>query len=147
MKKFYCLFPSVALNKRGGMYVLITFLVLLSTYYFINNPYKTSKFSCEDTNKLNASLTIDQYLVHNNELTFKNIIFNKDECKNNNNIIECVITDSRRDNEKVIFDLQNNLLIHHWLSYDSGQFIYDKTQTRKTKREDRYQCDPVSILK
>ena len=67
-------------------------------------------------------------------------MFDEGECSRKLSTIECIINEIDRDAEKITFNLSTYQLFHQWLSYDSGKFIYDKTQVAKTEQLDSYQC-------
>jgi len=125
--------------------VSLSFLLMpLVVYYFLINPYQTDKFSCiQNSENLLAKLIINKFLPNTLEVTFSNQIFDQRECKKIGSIIECSVNDPDRDVEKITFSLSTYQLFHQWLSYDSGKYIYDKTQVAKTEQLDSYGCISV----
>ena len=122
--------------------VSLSILLILSVvYYFLNNPYQTDKFSCtQNSENFSAKLIINKFLSNTLEVTFSNQIFDQRECIKKEGFIECNVNEEDRDPEKITLNLSTYQLIHQWLSYDSGKYIYDKTQVAKTEQLDSYQC-------
>ncbi len=116
-------------------------LILFVIYYFLIKPYQIDKFNCSH-NAVSpaAKLYIYTFLPNAVEVTFSNQIFDQRECKKIGSIIECSVNDPDRDVEKITFNLSTYQLFHQWLSYDSGKYIYDKTQVAKTLQLDSYRC-------
>ena len=120
-------------------------LISLVVYYFLINPYQTAKFSCIQNNEnLSAKLIINKFLPNTLEVTFSNQIFDQKECFKKEGFIECNIIEEDRDPEKITLNLSTYQLIHQWLSYDSGKYIYDKTQVAKTEQLNSYSCLPFN---
>jgi hypothetical protein len=42
--------------------------------------------------------------------------------------------------ELLVIDTQTGRLQHQWEEYESGRYVYDKTQVIKNMREDSYSC-------
>jgi len=119
-------------------------LILFVIYYFFINPYQIDKFKCSHNGGSPATkLHIHKFLPNTFEVTFSNQIFDQRECKKIGTIIECSVDDPDRDVEKTTFNLSTYQLFHQWLSYDSGKYIYDKTQVAKTEQLDSYECISV----
>jgi len=119
-------------------------LFLFVIYYFVINPYQIDKFKCSHNGEIPATkLHINKFLPNRVEVTFSNQIFDQRECKKIGSIIECSVNDPDRDVEKITFNLSTYQLFHQWLSYDSGKYIYDKTQVAKTEQLDSYRCISV----
>tara|TARA_B100000780_G_C21091533_1_gene439926 strand:+ start:769 stop:1104 length:336 start_codon:yes stop_codon:yes gene_type:complete len=105
------------------------------------NPYNINKFKCSyDDRSPAVKLYIYSFILNAVEVTFSNQIFNRKECILKASIIECNVNDADRDPEKVTLNLSTYQLLHQWLSYDSGKYIYDKTQVAKTLQLDSYRC-------
>ena len=119
-------------------------LILFVIYYFLINPYQIDKFNCSH-NAVSpaAKLYIYTFLPNAVEVTFSNQIFDHSECMKTDGIIECIVNDLNKDPEKITFNLSTYQLLHQWLSYDSGKYIYDKTQVAKTEQLDSYGCISV----
>ena len=72
------------------------------------------------------------------EAHFKGKFFTADEC-NDQDSIQCV---SEKNNiESIDYRSNTGELEHHWERYDSGEFVFDKTEIIKTKMQDFYQCE------
>ena len=109
--------------------------------YFLINPYQTNKFMCNLIDGgPSTKLIVYRFLLGKAEVTFSNQMFDEGECSRKLSTIECIINEIDRDAEKITFNLSTYQLFHQWLSYDSGKFIYDKTQVAKTEQLDSYQC-------
>jgi hypothetical protein len=127
--------------KKLVIACLSILLIPLVVYYFLINPYQTDEFSCiQNSENLSAKLFINKFLLNTLEVTFSNQIFDQKECIKKEDIIECNVIEGDRDPEKIILNLSTHQLIHQWLSYDSGKYIYDKTQVAKTEQLDSYRC-------
>ena len=120
-------------------------LIPLVVYYFLINPYQTDKFSCiQNSENLSVKLIINKFLLNTLEVTFSNQIFDQTECIKNEGFIECNVIEKDRDPEKITLNLFTYQLVHQWLSYDSGKYIYDKTQVAKTEQLNSYSCLPFN---
>ena len=120
-------------------------LIPLVVYYFLINPYQTDEFSCiQNSENLSAKLFINKFLLNTLEVTFSNQIFDQTECIEKEGFIECNVIEENRDPEKITLNLSTYQLIHQWLSYDSGKYIYDKTQVAKTEQLNSYSCLPFN---
>jgi hypothetical protein len=129
------------LYKKLIIVLLSTGLILLVSYYFLINPYQTNKFMCNLIDGgPSTKLIVYRFLLGKAEVTFSNQMFDEGECSRKLSTIECIINEIDRDAEKITFNLSTYQLFHQWLSYDSGKFIYDKTQVAKTEQLDSYQC-------
>ena len=129
------------LYKKLIIGLLSTGLILLVSYYFLINPYQTNKFMCNLIDGgPSTKLIVYRFLLGKAEVTFSNQMFDEGECSRKLSTIECIINEIDRDAEKITFNLSTSQLFHQWLSYDSGKFIYDKTQVAKTEQLDSYQC-------
>jgi hypothetical protein len=129
------------LYKKLIIGLLSTGLILLVSYYFLINPYQTNKFMCNLIDGgPSTKLIVYRFLLGKAEVTFSNQMFDEGECSRKLSTIECIINEIDRDAEKITFNLSTYQLFHQWLSYDSGKFIYDKTQVAKTEQLDSYQC-------
>ena len=72
------------------------------------------------------------------EVHFKGKFFTADEC-NDQDSIQCV---SKKNNiESIDYRSETGELEHQWERYDSGEFVFDKTEIIKTKMQDFYQCE------
>ncbi|MDG2252892.1 MAG: hypothetical protein P8K73_04535 [Methylophilaceae bacterium] len=129
------------LYKKLIIGLLSAGLILLVSYYFLINPYQTNKFMCNLIDGgPSTKLIVYRFLLGKAEVTFSNQMFDEGECSRKLSTIECIINAIDRDAEKITFNLSTYQLFHQWLSYDSGKFIYDKTQVAKTEQLDSYQC-------
>ena len=132
------------LFKKLIVALLSASLITLIIYYFLINPYQVGKFNCSNNGGRSAAkLYIYTFLPNTTEVTFSNQIFDHSECTKKNGIIECIVDDVNKDPEKITFNLFTYQLLHQWLSYDSGKYIYDKTQVAKTEQLDSYGCISV----
>jgi hypothetical protein len=130
--------------KKLIIVTLCGLLMLLVIYYFLINPYQFDKFKCiHNSGSPATKLHINKFLPNTVEVIFSNQIFDQRECKKIGSIIECSLTDPARDMEKITFNLSTYQLFHLWLGYDSGKYIYDKTQIAKTEQLDSYGCISV----
>ena len=129
------------LYKKLIIGLLSTGLILLVSYYFLINPYQTNKFMCNLIDGgPSTKLIVYRFLLGKAEVAFSNQMCDEGECSRKLSTIECIINEIDRDAEKITFNLSTYQLFHQWLSYDSGKFIYDKTQVAKTEQLDSYQC-------
>ena len=132
------------LFKKLIVALLSASLITLIIYYFLINPYQVGKFNCShNSGRSTAKLYIYTFLPNTTEVTFSNQIFDHSECIKKDGIIECIVDDVNEDPEKITFNLSTYQLLHQWLSYDSGKYIYDKTQVAKTEQLDGYRCISV----
>ena len=46
--------------------------------------------------------------------------------------------------ESIVYDESSNTLKHHWIEYESGKYVFDKTQVIKSNRADSYTCELLS---
>ncbi len=130
--------------KKLIVTLLCASLIILIIYYFLINPYQVGKFNCShNSGRPGAKLSIYTFLPNTTEVTFSNQIFGHSECIKKDGIIECIVDDVNKDPEKITFNLSTYQLLHQWLSYDSGKYIYDKTQVAKTEQLDDYRCISV----
>jgi|GEM_PF-969726 len=119
--------------------VLWVFLVLSAGYLFFN-PWNNATYLCINTiSNTEVKLNIASYLLRGQEVTFKNRIFGLDECAELS-VITCEISTDEDNAELLVIDVSIGLLQHRWEEYESGRFVYDKTQVIKNMREDSYSC-------
>jgi len=127
--------------KKLTIPALCILLIPLVIYYFLINPYQIDRFNCSHNERSHtAKLYIYMFLPNTVEVTFSNQIFDQGECSKKLNVIDCSVNVIDKDPEKITFNLSTYQLLHQWLSYDSGKYIYDKTQVAKTEQLDNYQC-------
>tara|TARA_B110000971_G_C19596452_1_gene314165 strand:+ start:19 stop:420 length:402 start_codon:yes stop_codon:yes gene_type:complete len=123
--------------------VLTALLVLVAGYLFFN-PWNNARYLCTNTNSnTEAKLNIASYLLRGQEVTFKNRIFGLDECAAFS-AITCKINTDEDNAELLVIDIQTGLLQHRWEEFESGRYVYDKTQVIKNMREDSYSCEASS---
>ena len=123
--------------------VLWSFLVLSAGYLFFN-PWNNASYLCINTiSNTKANLNIASYLLRGQEVTFKNRIFGLDECAALP-AITCKMSTDEDNVELLVIDIQTGRLQHQWEEYESGRYVYDKTQVIKNMREDSYSCEAFS---
>ena len=87
---------------------------------------------------MSVPFSIAFYFPKKLEAHFKGKFFTTEEC-NDQDSIQCV---SEKNNiESINYRSNTGELEHHWERYDSGEFVFDKTEIIKTKMQDFYQCD------
>ena len=87
---------------------------------------------------MSVPFSIAFYLPKKFEVHFKGKFFTADEC-NDQDSIQCV--SEKNNTESINYRSDTGELEHHWERYDSGEFVFDKTEIIKTKMQDFYQCD------
>jgi hypothetical protein len=93
--------------------------------------------------KSSESLTIVRYLYGWLDVRFKNKIYMKNDCKKLaeltcSNIIE------NKALESIVYEEDSQILKHNWIEYESGKYVFDKTQVIKSNRVDSYTCELLS---
>ena len=112
--------------------------------YLFFNPWSNATYFCIDiSSNTEARLNIASYLLRGQEVTFKNRIFGLDECTALP-VITCKISTDEDNVELLVIDTQTGRLQHRWEEYESGRYVYDKTQVIKNMREDSYSCEASS---
>jgi hypothetical protein len=124
-------------SKKLAFALIILFLIII--YYLTFNPYRTEQYLCKHVNRnMSAPISIAFYLPKKLEVHFKGKFFTADEC-NDQDSIHCV---SEKTNiESIDYRSDTGELEHLWERYDSGEFVFDKTEIIKTKMQDFYRCD------
>ena len=124
-------------SKKLAFALIILFLIII--YYLTFNPYRTEQYLCKHVNRnMSVPISISFYLPKKLEVHFKGKFFTADEC-NDQDSIHCV---SEKNNfESIDYRSDTGELEHLWERYDSGEFVFDKTQIIKTKMQDFYRCD------
>jgi len=124
-------------SKKLAFALIILFLIII--YYLTFNPYRTEQYLCKHVNQnMSVPFSIAFYFPKKLEAHFKGKFFTADEC-NDQDSIQCV---SEKNNiESIEYRSNTGELEHHWERYDSGEFVFDKTEIIKTKMQDFYQCD------
>ena len=108
--------------------------------YLFFNPWSNATYFCiNPSSNTEARLNIASYLLRGQEVTFKNRIFGLDQCAAFS-VITCKISTDEDNVELLVINTQTGLLQHRWEEYESGRYVYDKTQVIKNMREDSYSC-------
>ena len=124
--------------------LVLTALLVFGAGYLFFNPWNNARYACINTNSnTETKLNIASYLWQGKEVTFKNRIFGLDECAVLS-VITCKISTDEDNVELLVIDTQTGLLQHRWEEYESGRYVYDKTQVIKNMREDSYSCEAFS---
>ena len=125
------------------LWILLSIVLITGSYFFFN-PYKVQTYQCLNVEtKSSESLTMAKYLYGSLDVTFKNKIYMKNDCKKVteltcSNIIENKVLES------IVYDESSNTLKHRWIEYESGKYVFDKTQVIKSNRTDNYTCELLS---
>ena len=125
------------------LWILLS-IVLITGSYFLFNPYKVQTYQCLNVEtKSSESLTMAKYFYGRLDVTFKNKIYMKNDCKKLaeltcSNIIE------NKSLESIVYEEDSQILKHNWIEYESGKYVFDKTQVIKSNRTDSYTCEPLS---
>ena len=125
------------------LWILLSIVLITGSYFFFN-PYKVQTYQCLNVEtKSSESLTMAKYLYGWLDVTFKNKIYMKNDCKKVteltcSNIIENKVLES------IVYDESSNTLKHRWIEYESGKYVFDKTQVIKSNRKDNYTCELLS---
>ena len=88
-------------------------------------------------------LTTAKYLYGSIDVTFKNKIYLNNDCKKVTELICNNIIDNNTI-ESIVYDESSKILKHHWIEYESGKYVFDKTQVIKSNRTDNYSCELLS---
>ena len=124
-------------SKKINFVIFLFILILL--IYFVFNPFSVKKYQCtHDKLKSTKELVLAIYLPKQYEISFKGRIYTSEKCKKNDDVIFC--SANFDGHESINFRLSRLELEHHWERYDSGEFVFDKTQIIKTKIQDFYTC-------
>ena len=127
------------MKSRKVQLVVLALGVIVAGYLFFN-PWNNASYLCINTiSNTEANLNIASYLLRGQEVTFKNRIFGLDECAALPTIT-CKISTDEDNVELLVIDTQTGRLQHQWEEYESGRYVYDKTQVIKNMREDSYSC-------
>ena len=125
------------------LWILLS-IVLITCSYFFFNPYKVQTYQCLNVEtKSSESLTMAKYLYGWLDVTFKNKIYMKNDCKKVTELT-CSNTIENKALESIVYDESSNTLKHHWIEYESGKYVFDKTQVIKSNRTDNYTCELLS---
>ena len=125
------------------LWILLS-IVLITGSYFLFNPYKVQTYQCLNVEtKSSESLTMAKYFYGRLDVTFKNKIYMKNDCKKLaeltcSNIIE------NKALESIVYEEDSQILKHNWIEYESGKYVFDKTQVIKSNRADSYTCELLS---
>ncbi len=129
------------MSKWFWIFVII---ILITSSYFFFNPYKVNVLQCVNTKtKISERLTIAKYVFSRLDVTFKNKVYIKNDCKKVNELT-CSKTIDNNTLESMVYEESSNILKHHWIEYESGKYVFDKTQVIKSNRTDNYTCEPLS---
>ena len=120
--------------------LLVFFIIfLIPLFYFTFNPYRINNFNCvKEGSNLIKKFDIAIFLPKRYEAKFNGVIYEDKSCSKDDELF------CRSDNdgyESINFNFLSKEIEHHWERYDSGEFVFDKTQIIKTKIQDFYQCD------
>ena len=125
------------------LWILLSFVLFTGSYFFFN-PYKVHTYQCLNIDtKSSESLTMAKYLYGWLDVTFKNKIYMKNDCKKGIELT-CSNTIENKALESIVYDESSNTLKHHWIEYESGKYVFDKTQVIKSNRTDNYTCELLS---
>ena len=123
---------------------ILLLIVLITGSYFFFNPYKVGTFQCVNVEtKSFESLTMAKYLYGWLDVTFKNKIYMKNDCKKVTELT-CSNTIDNNSLESIVYEESSNILKHYWIEYESGKYVFDKTQVIKSNRTDNYTCELLS---
>ena len=125
------------------LWILLSIVLITGSYFFFN-PYKVQTYQCLNVEtKSSESLTMAKYLYGWLDVTFKNKIYMKHDCKKGTELT-CSNTIDNNALESIVYDESSNTLKHHWIEYESGKYVFDKTQVIKSNRTDNYTCELLS---
>ena len=125
------------------LWILLSFVLITGSYFFFNS-YKVDTYQCLNIDtKSSESLTMAKYLYGWLDVTFKNKIYMKNDCKKVTELT-CSNTIENKALESIVYDESSNTLKHHWIEYESGKYVFDKTQVIKSNRTDNYTCELLS---
>ena len=125
------------------LWILLLILLITGSYFFFN-PYKVYTYQCSNVEiKSSEKLTMAKYFYGRLDVTFKNKIYMKNDCKKLaeltcSNIIE------NKSLESIVYEEDSQILKHNWIEYESGKYVFDKTQVIKSNRADSYTCELLS---
>ena len=127
--------------KSRKVQLVVLALGVIGAGYLFFNPWNNASYLCINTiSNTEANLNIASYLLRGQEVTFKNRIFGLDDCAALP-AITCKMSTDEDNVELLVIDTQTGRLQHQWEEYESGRYVYDKTQVIKNMREDSYSCD------
>lgn len=130
--------------KSRKVQLVVLALGVIGAGYLFFNPWNNASYLCINTiSNAKANLNIASYLLRGQEVTFKNRIFGLNECAALP-AITCKISTDEDNVELLVIDTQTGQLQHQWEEYESGRYVYDKTQVIKNMREDSYSCEAFS---
>ena len=125
------------------LWILLSIVLITGSYFFFN-PYKVGTFQCVNVEtKSFESLTMAKYLYGWLDVTFKKKIYMRNDCKKGTELT-CSNTIENKALESIVYDESSNTLKHHWIEYESGKYVFDKTQVIKSNRTDNYTCELLS---
>ena len=125
------------------LWILLSIVLITGSYFFFN-PYKVQTYQCLNVEtKSSESLTMAKYLYGSLDVTFKNKIYMKNDCKKVTELT-CSNIIENKALESIVYDESSNTLKHRWIEYESGKYVFDKTQVIKSNRTDNYTCELLS---
>ncbi|MBL6686405.1 MAG: hypothetical protein ISP77_01260 [Methylophilaceae bacterium] len=129
------------MNKSKTAFFSLIFLFMIVGYYFATNPFQYRVHECSKSElALKQKLVVNRYFPDTYEIIFKGQIYPLGSCRHD----ETISCSNRVDNyevDRIEFDPIKLSLEHHWERYDSGEYVFDKTQIIKTKMQDFYSCE------
>ena len=124
-------------------WILLSIVLITSSYFFFN-PYKVETYQCLNVDtKSSESFTIAKYLYGWLDVKFKNKIYMKNDCKKLAELT-CSNTIENKALESIVYEDDSKTLKHNWIEYESGKYVFDKTQVIKSNRADSYTCELLS---
>jgi hypothetical protein len=124
-------------------------LALIGGFYLTFNPYQVKSYDCQKLKANTKANLVVSYYAHPNispsfslnsvEVAFKNKIFSSEDCTHASNIV-CASGVGSDKRESLDFSNVSKELKHGWVEYESGKYVFDKTQVIKSDREDKYIC-------
>ena len=84
-----------------------------------------------------------KYFYGRLDVTFKNKIYMKNDCKKLAELT-CSNTIENKSLESIVYEEDSQILKHNWIEYESGKYVFDKTQVIKSNRADSYTCELLS---
>ncbi len=129
--------------KSKWIWMVLVSLALLFLY-LSSNPFKVDFYSClASANNASKKLTIAHYINGERDVTFKNSFFSRNDC-NTLSDITCTLDLKNNDAESIIFNTSLKSLKYQWLEYESGKYVFDKTQVISTNKIENYACELLS---
>lgn len=115
--------------------------ILLIFVYLSSNPFKVDFYSClASANDTSKKLTVAHYIDGDRDVTFKNSFFSRNDC-NTLSDITCSLDPKNNDPESIIFNTSLKSLKYQWVEYESGKYVFDKTQVISTNKIENYACE------